>query len=48
MDAIALTAQDDSDFGAWFRERVREINGIELDPSQPLPGAVAVTLEGQA
>ncbi len=35
--AFADTAQDPSDFGAWFREQVKEINGIDLaDPSQPL------------
>ena len=31
--------------GVWFRVRVKEINGIELDPAQPLPSAPEVTLD---
>lgn len=37
-ESIAEGAQDASDFGVWFRERVKEINGIDLDPS-PAQGA---------
>jgi hypothetical protein len=44
--AIAVAAGDPSEFGVWFRARVKEINGIDLDdPGQPLPPAPEVTLD---
>jgi hypothetical protein len=46
--AIAELARDPSEFGIWFRERVKEVNAIELDPAQPLPGAPEVTLDWRA
>ena len=35
QQAIAQVARDPSEFGAWFRERVKELSGIEVDPAQP-------------
>jgi hypothetical protein len=28
--ALAVSAEDASEFAVWFRERVKEINGIDL------------------
>jgi hypothetical protein len=36
---IELARPDPSEFAAWFRERVKETSGIELDPAQLLQGA---------
>lgn len=36
---IAQAARDASAFGGWFRERLKELSGIELGPAQPLQGA---------
>jgi hypothetical protein len=47
-DAIAEGVRDSSWFGVWFRERVKDINGIDLGPAQPLPGAPEVTLDWQS
>lgn len=46
--AIAESARDTSEFAAWFRERVKEINGIDLDPNGPLPDVPEVTLDWKA
>jgi hypothetical protein len=46
--AIAEVARDPSEFGTWFRERVKELNGIELDPAQPLPGAPELLVDWRA
>ena len=44
---ILMTAEDPSEFAAWFRERVKEINGVDLAaaPPPPLP---PVTLDWSA
>ncbi len=46
--SIAEGVQDSSEFGTWFRERVKEINGVDLDPAQPLPGFPELTLDWSA
>lgn len=47
-NAVMAGWQDPSDFGAWFRERVKDINGFDLDPDQPFPSAPQVTLDWRA
>jgi hypothetical protein len=44
--AIAEIAHDPSEFGAWFCERLMEISGV--DPAQPLPGDLELTLDWTA
>jgi hypothetical protein len=46
--AIAQAARDPSAFGAWFRERLKELSGIELDPAQPLQGAPELLIDWRA
>jgi hypothetical protein len=46
--AIAEVTRDPSAFGAWFRERVKEISGIELDPAQLLQGAPELLVDWRA
>jgi hypothetical protein len=46
--AIAEVARDPSEFGVWFRERVKELSGIELDAAQPLPGAPELLVDWRA
>lgn len=41
--AIAEVVRDPSDFGVWFRERVKDINGIDL--SEPVEGVGEVILD---
>jgi hypothetical protein len=45
--AIIAAAGDPSEIGTWFRERVKEINGIDLAAGPPLP-APTVTLDWRA
>ncbi len=45
--AFVVAAEDDSEFAAWFRERVKEINGIELTAGT-LPPLPTVTLDWRA
>jgi hypothetical protein len=45
--ALTLVAEDRSEFAAWFRERVKEINGIDLTAG-PLPPLPTVTLDWHA
>ncbi len=33
--ALALGVSDESPFGAWFKARVKEINGVDLDAGPP-------------
>jgi hypothetical protein len=40
---FAELAQDSSEFAVWFRERVQEINGIDL--TQPSEGGSEVALD---
>lgn len=40
---FAALAQDSSEFAVWFRERVQEINGIDL--TQPPEGVPEVMLD---
>jgi hypothetical protein len=42
--ALTAAAGDSSEFASWFRERVKEINGLELDPNQRID-APKVTLD---
>lgn len=42
--AIAVSAEDPSEFAVWFRERVKEINGIDLAAVSP-PPTPTVTLD---
>lgn len=42
--AFVVEAEDDSEFAAWFRERVKGINGIDLTAG-PLPPLPTVTLD---
>jgi hypothetical protein len=44
--AIAQLGQDPSEFAVWFRERVMEINGIDL--SEPLAGGPELILDWRA
>lgn len=46
--AIAVSAEDPSGFAAWFRERVKEINGIDLSAAAPPPPPPTVTLDWSA
>lgn len=45
--ALGLAVEDPSEFAAWFRERVKEINGIDL-AGMPLPPPPTVTLDWSA
>jgi hypothetical protein len=42
--AIITAAEDTSEFGSWFRDRVKEINGIDLAAVPPAP-VPTVTLD---
>jgi hypothetical protein len=41
---MAIAAEDRSAFADWFRERVKEINGIDLTAA-PLPPPPTVILD---
>jgi hypothetical protein len=45
--AMRAAAEDTSDFAVWFRERVKEINGIDLGVGPPPPAPV-LTLNWRA
>lgn len=45
--SIRVAAEDPSDLAVWFRERVKEINGIDL-AAAPLPPPPMVTLDWSA
>lgn len=45
--AMVVAAEDTSEFAVWFRERVKEINGIDLTAA-PLPQPPTVTLDWAA
>lgn len=44
--AFVELAQDSSDFAVWFRERVQEVNGIDL--TEPAQGAPELVLDWSA
>lgn len=47
-NALAQGIGDSSEFAAWFPARVKEINGIDLDPAGPVPDVPEVTLDWTA